>query len=96
VTDLQFSSNSKLVVFSADDSTSGILKTMEQRVDQIFSDHNKNFACTSISLNSNDSILASGSSEGELIVRNIKDNEIILRDHQIRSAITKTKFSPVS
>lgn len=64
ITDLQFNSNSKLVVYSADDATTGVIKSTENRVDQVFSDHNKNYTCTSVSINSNDNFLASGSADG--------------------------------
>lgn len=96
VTDLQFNTNSKMIVFSADDSTTGVIKPADNKVDQIFSDHDRNYSCNSISINSNDNLIASGSSDGQLVVRSLKDGDVILSDRQIRSPITKCRFSPTS
>jgi len=41
-------------------------------------------------------LVASGASDGTLIVRSIKDNEIILKDRQIKAGVTQTLFSPTS
>jgi WD40 repeat protein len=78
VIDLQFSSNSRLLVFAGDDTSVGILNTMHHRVDAIFMDHDKNYSCTSVSLNLSDNLIASGSSDGTLIIRSIKENEVIV------------------
>lgn len=96
ITDLQFNTNSKLVVFSADDSTTGIVKPADNKVDQIFSDHDRNYSCNSISINSNDNLVASGSADGHLVVRSLRDGEVVMTDRQIRSPITKCRFSPTS
>lgn len=93
---MQFNTNSKLVCFSADDSTTGLVKVNESKVDQIFNDHDRNYSSTSISLNCSDNLFASGSSDGHLIVRNLKDGEVIISDRQIKSPLTKCRFSPTS
>jgi WD40 repeat protein len=73
ITDLQFNTNSKILVFSADDSTTGIVKPSDNKVDQIFSDHDRNYSCNSISINLNDNLIASGSADGHLVVRSLRD-----------------------
>lgn len=69
VTDIQFSSNSRYVAFSGDDATYGLLNTVEERVEKIFTDHNPNYSCVSVSLSQSDGMLACGSADGTLICR---------------------------
>ena len=42
VTGVQFSSNSKLLVFCGDDSSVGVLNTMQHKVESYWIDHEKN------------------------------------------------------
>lgn len=61
VTDIQFSSNSKLIAFCCDDSSNGVLNTMSHKVEHCFFDLDKNLPCVSTSISLNDNLLATGS-----------------------------------
>ena len=96
VTDLQFSSNSRLIVFCCDDASFGVLNTMQHKVEQTFQDQDKNLSCVSVTISTNDNLVASASSDGQLIVRSLKDKQIIIKDKSIKSALMQVRFSPTS
>lgn len=69
---------------------------MVHKVENCFFDHDKNFPCVSTSISLNDNLVASGSADGTLICRSLKDNAIILQDKSRKSSITQLRFSPTS
>ena len=96
VTDIQFSSNSKLIAFSCDDSSNGVLNTMSHKVEHCFFDLDKNYPCVSTSISLNDNLVAAGSQDGTLVCRSLKDKTIILTDKSVKAQITLVRFSPTS
>lgn len=69
---------------------------MQHKVDHMFLDHDKNHSCISVSISSNDNLVASAGSDGTLVVRSLKDSDIILKDKSVKSQITQCRFSPTS
>jgi len=53
---------------------------MQNKVEQMWYDHDKNYSCTCVSISQNDNLVASGASDGTLVVRSLKDNEVVLKD----------------
>lgn len=96
ITDVQFSSNSRLLAFACDDASNGILNTMQHKVEHSFQDHDKHHACIATSISLNDNLLASASQDGTVIVRSLKDKSVVVKDKSIKSQITTAKFSPTS
>jgi len=53
---------------------------MLSKVDYLWFDHDRNQACVCVSISQNDNLIASGSADGTLVVRSIKDDEVVMKD----------------
>ncbi len=53
---------------------------MQDKVDCLWFDHDRNQACVCVSISQNDNLVASGSTDGTLVVRSIKDDAVIIKD----------------
>ena len=102
VTDLCFSSKSTMIGFGCDDASVGILNMRIKEVEVILRDHDSGYAVRSVSINCVDSLIASASSDGELIVNALSFGEPgseglrvrrIFRDRSMHSPITMVRFS---
>ena len=71
ITDLCFSSKSSYIAFGCDDSSVGIVNVKAKRVESAINDHDTAYAIRSVSFNCYDSLLASASADGDLIVNAI-------------------------
>lgn len=81
MTDIQFSSaNSRLLVFAADDASFGYLNTMQHKVELLYYDHDKNYSCSAVSISQTDNFIAAGASDGTLVVRSLKEQQVIIKD----------------
>ena len=101
ITDVCFSSKSTFMAFGCDDSSVGIVNIRQKRVETAIRDHDPAYSIRSVSFNCYDSLLASASSDGELIVNALTPNEEsetqianrIFRDRSMRSPLTMCRFS---
>lgn len=88
MTDIQFSANSRLLVFAADDASYGYLNTMQHKVEQVYYDHDKNYSCSAVSISQSDTFIAAGAADGTLVVRSLKEHQVTIKDKQIKAPIT--------
>ena len=102
MTDLCFSSKSTMIGFGCDDASVGILNMRIKEVEVILRDHDSGYSVRSVSINCVDSLIASASSDGELIVNALSFGEPgseglrvrrIFRDRSMHSPITMVRFS---
>ena len=101
VTDVCFSSKSTFIAFGCDDASVGIVNIRQKRVETALRDHDAAYSIRSVTFNCYDTLLASASSDGELIVNALSpdmDNETqnanrIFRDRSMRSPLTMARFS---
>ena len=101
VTDLCFSSKSSHIAFGCDDSSVGILNVKAKRVETAIRDHDSAYTIRSVSFNVYDSLLATASSDGELVVNQINlsesnqatENSRVFRDRSMRSSLIMARFS---
>lgn len=68
VIDLCFSSKSTFLAYGCDDASVGIVNVRQKRVETALKDHDGAYYIKSVSFNCYDTLLASASSDGELIV----------------------------
>ena len=75
ITDVCFSSKSTFIAFGCDDASVGIVNIRQKRVETAIRDHDTAYSIRSVSFNCYDTLLASASSDGELIVNALTPNE---------------------
>ena len=101
ITDICFSSNSQYVAFGCDDGSVGIVNVRSKQPELSLRDHDQAYQIRAVAFNCYDTLLASASSDGELIVNALSPDQAtqmqtavkIFRDMQIRSPLTMTRFS---
>ena len=101
ITDVCFSSKSTFIAFGCDDSSVGIVNIRQKRVETAIRDHDPAYSIRSVSFNCYDTLLASASSNGELVVNALTPDSAnqtqsavrIFRDMQIRSPLIMARFS---
>ena len=101
VTDVCFSSTSNYIAFGCDDSSVGIVNVRSKNLELILRDHDQAYSIRAVAFNCYDTLLASASSNGELVVNaltpdpaNQAQNAVrIFRDMQIRSPLIMARFS---
>lgn len=101
ITDLCFSSQSVYIAFGCDDASVGIVNVRTKQLETLTRDHDQAYSVRAVAFNCYDTLLASGSSDGELVVCALSlDKQAgeeksvrIFRDMQVRSPLTQVKFS---
>ena len=68
VTDIAFSSTSIYIAFGCDDASVGIVNVRSKKLETLVRDHDLAYSIRAVAFNCYDTLLASGSSDGELIV----------------------------
>ena len=95
VADIAFSSQSVYIAFGCDDASVGIVNVRSKKLELMLRDHDQAYSTRAVAFNCHDTLLASASSDGELIVNALSvDNTTqemsavrIFRDMQIRSPL---------
>ena len=75
ITDLCFSSKSTFIAFGCDDASVGIVSVKKGSIEVSIKDHDSAYSIKSVSFNCYDSLLVSGSSDGEIFVNSINLDE---------------------
>ena len=89
------------MAFGCDDGSVGIVNVRTKKLELNIRDHDQAYQIRAVAFNCYDTLLASASSDGELIVNALSPNPStseqtavkIFRDMQIRSPLTMTRFS---
>ena len=68
ITDCCFSSNSVYIAFGCDDGSTGIVNVRSKNLEATIRDHDSAYSVRAVAFNCYDTLLASGSSDGELVV----------------------------
>ena len=68
ITDLCFSSQSVYIAFGCDDASVGIVNVRTKQLETLIRDHDQAYSIRAVAFNCYDNLLASGSSDGELVV----------------------------
>ena len=101
MTDLCFSSQSVYIAFGCDDASVGVVNVRSKKLEVMIREHDSAYTMRAVAFNCYDTLLASGSSDGELAVYSLsiespnQDEKAvrIFRDMQIRSPLTMARFS---
>lgn len=104
ITDIAFSATSVFIAFGCDDASVGVVNVRTKRVEASLRDHDPAYSIRAVSLNCYDTLLASGSSDGELFVNALTLDANsgsssgagatrIFRDRSARASITTVRFS---
>ena len=68
MTDICFSSSSIMIAFGCDDASVGIVNVRSKKLEVVLRDHDQAYSIRAVAFNCYDTLLASGSSDGELVV----------------------------
>ena len=68
MTDVCFSSTSNYIAFGCDDSSVGIVNVRSKKLELILRDHDQAYSIRAVAFNCYDTLIASASSNGELVV----------------------------
>ena len=71
ITDIAFSSTSILIAFGCDDASAGIVNVRSKKLETVIRDHDPAYSIKAVMFNCYDTLLATGSSDGELIVNSL-------------------------
>lgn len=71
ITDICFSSKSTHLAFGCDDASVGIVNVRQKEVQIVITDHDSAYSIRSVSFNCYDTLLATASYDGELVVNQI-------------------------
>ena len=87
-----------MILFGCDDGSVGIFNIKTKTIEEEMRDHDQAFSIRAVSFNTTDTLFASGSSNGELIVRKLIQEpsfqtELVFRDKSERSPLTAVRFS---
>lgn len=102
MTDLSFNSNSKFIIFCCEDLSMGLFNTKTKLVATLPREHsNKEATLCQAHFNYTDTMIASGASDGELIVYSLEispdqmqiKTAVIFRDKSIKAPLTACRFS---
>mmetsp|Transcript_11876 Transcript_11876/g.15119 ORF Transcript_11876/g.15119 Transcript_11876/m.15119 type:complete len:207 (-) Transcript_11876:1530-2150(-) len=101
ITDLCFSSNSVFIAFGCDDASIGIVNVRSKKLEAMIREHDSAYTVRAVAFNCYDTLLASGASDGELVVYSLttdsstqeQRSERIFRDMQVRSPLIMARFS---